>query len=685
MDWTNLHGPLLARTFEQALGEPLSGFMAFVRCLSSDVVETLGGDTSFAPRDWRVHRVAEESCPETRTITADEAVEMRETKGAAVLLLVDTECAGAGMDGIYSAAREVDEASLFRVGQRLAAGEITKRHSAAKRRYAERVIKTARRHGGAYAISQWAEFDFLCRVARDDGTPGAHLHLLGLWPILDSVESDPKEDLKTASRFVDCLLGPANAKLAPAARIDTLRLDKSAAREIGELERFLHSVDTKPLATALKTLTDKERLWVGALRFERPARSIQGIELTSWRNRNNTIAKWSGLIEEQHANEPPVLILDPDVDRSGRHSNLEVKWKADPANLEKNAVQYRVSVLTDLEEELAGRDVPHAGRIGGEKCRFSDDDFSSLNEDSRLSAKVVVSVVGNEAVEPRESEEFIIRFGKPEDPEIGGVGTTVRAFSEGLVELGSREAVSDIAASLSVKFDKKGFALLRTPVERGRRKSFRVFRPPLIAEVEQEWGARSGDIGRWVVKVRGSGERAGTAEFLPLESCEGPEWKRAATASRKMARHFGPSGGVGQIHDDAMGSFVVIREYLIAWAELLEVGDPSLAIANTVEVQSLSGRTIGLIVLPAHPLRVAWHAAYDNLVLHTAFEQGQKPKDIRDEFAGLDGAMFPACLPNVRSPGAFVFADALGFHAVGMVPDDDREPKAAIAILGPAP
>ena len=95
------------------------------------------------------------------------------------------------------------------------------------------------------------------------------------------------------------------------------------------------------------------------------------------------------------------------------------------------------------------------------------------------------------------------------------------------------------------------------------------------------------------------------------------------------------------------------------------------------------GRTIGLIVLPAHPLRVAWQAAYDNLVLHTAFEHGQNPKDVRDEFRGLDGAMFPAFLPNPGG-GSFVFADTLGFHAVGMVPDSDKEPKAALAILARA-
>ena len=88
--------------------------MAFVRCLTPDVVEALGADPSFAPAGWQVLRVADETQTEKRTITADQAVERRESKGDALLLLIDTERAGAGMDGIYSASREVDEATLFR-------------------------------------------------------------------------------------------------------------------------------------------------------------------------------------------------------------------------------------------------------------------------------------------------------------------------------------------------------------------------------------------------------------------------------------------------------------------------------------------------------------------------------------------------------------------------------------------
>ncbi len=657
--------------------------MAFVRCLTPDVIEALGADPSFAPDGWQVLRVADQTQTEKRTITADQAVERRESKDNALLLLIDTERAGAGMDGIYSASREVDEATLFREARRLAVNEITQRHSTAARRYAEQAVRKAWGHGGAYGASRWMEFDFLCRVAAGDRSPGAYLHLLGLWPVQDSADSDPTDALNTSRMFVERLLGVAGSSLPPVARIEALRLDRSSERETGGLERFLHTADTRPLPAALEQLAEQEHLWVGALRTERPADSIRGIELTSWRNRNRTIARWSGLIEEGVDEDPPALVLRPDADKGGPDTTLEVRWKTDPAHLEKNAAEYRVTVRTDMNEELAVREVPHSARKGGEKCRFGHDDFSSLDDDTLLSARVVVEVIGDERIERQESEEFRIRFGTPPIQDVAGIGVRVRTFSEGLAEVRSREAVSGMTASLSVTVDTKGFALLRTPVEEGRRKSFRVFRPSLIAEVEQQWNELQGALGRWTVKVRGTGHRAGAATFHSFEDREGDAWKRAQSASRKMAERFRTGGGVAQVYDDTVGSFGAVQEYLRAWAALLELGDPSLVVANTVEVQSLSGRTLGLIVLPSHPLRVAWHVAYDNLVFDAAFVQGQNAGDVRKELAGLDGAMFPAFLPNPGG-GTFVFADTLGFHAVGMVPDTDKEPKAAVALLARA-
>ena len=688
MEWTKLHGQVLGRAFDKVLGRAEPGAMAFVRCLTPDVVTKLAADENFCVQDWQVRRVADSDDADLRTITADRAVEMREAKGNATLLLVDTHLAGAGMDGIYSASREVDETSLFKEAQRLAGAEVTRRLSSAHRQYAERAIKKAQGFGRQYSVSPWTAFDFLCRIAAHKRHPGAYLHLLGLWLVAESADLD-EGALDDSRRFVDHLLGTAASGLTIPARIESLRLSATDEQR-GDLAVFLHTAETQPLLSALAALADKQQLWVGGLQIE-SAHDIQDIELVSWRNRNGTIAKWSGLepevksLVEESDQQLPVLFLKPEATSSADYSRLEVRWKARPGNLEKNAVEYHVAVVAGADEELAVRDVSHSAKRE-EKCRFSNDDFSSLNEDSLVSAKVVVSAVGNDAVEPQESEEFIIRFGEPPENEktAGGAGRKVRAFSEGLVELDERESVSTIADSpANFSFDEKGnLVLLRTSVG-AKRLSFSVPCPPLIRDAEKLWTERGGAIGHWRVKVRASGARAGDVEFIHHEG-KGPTWEKATVASRKLADRVRKGGGVvGHVYDDKAKAFDSVKEYIRTWTALLESGDPSLALCNTVEVRSLAGRMIGLIVLPMHPLRVAWHSAYDNLVFHAAFEQGQKAKDVKDELQCLDGAMFPAFLPN-PDDGSFVFADTLGFHAVGMVPDTDKEPKAAVAILARA-
>jgi DNA phosphorothioation-dependent restriction protein DptH len=689
MIWTDLHAPLFGKAVEKLLGKPDSGAMAFLRCLSPEVAESLAQDSRFALDGWTVWRVADAEDEATRTITADKAVELRESKTDPTLLLVDTTRSGAGMDGIYSAAKELNETVLFDWASRLAAAEITDKLSRKDRLYAERAIKKARGFGQRLSLSPWTEFDFLVRIAAERRDPGELLYLLGLWPAKQGDTTDAETTLNVSRLFVDRLLATGVSGLTPAQRIESLNLLNPTPEQIAELERFIHSAASKPLRIALAELADKPHLWVNVLQIETAADMIQGVELIPWRTTTGRIAKWSGLTEGGEAGEPPEFLLKADANKTGDYSRLVLRWRARPENLADGAVVYRIAVVSDMDEELTFREIPHTARRE-QKCYFTNDDFSLLSDDAIVPAKVVLSVLGNDQVESQESEDFIIRFGQPPDHGTGGVGKMVRTFSEGLIELDNREMVSELASlPRTLSADSKGFVLLRTPQ---RSKSFRVFRPPLMKEVENDWVSRSGAIGRWRVRVRASGATASSLEFAPFEYPEAVGtslrslWERATRASKLMAERFATcGGGVGQIYDERSKGFEsVVKEYILAWAALLEDADPSLALANTVEIQSLSGKTIGLIVLPSHPIRVAWHVAYDNLVLHTAFEQGATPKDLRNEFGLLDGALFPAFLPGLEPSSSFVFADTLGFHAVGMVSDCDKEPKASVAILARA-
>ena len=87
---TNLHADILSKAFKKLLGRASKGSMAFVRCLSSDMVRALCQSDQFAVRGWKVWGVTDRAEQSQRLITADYAVELREDKREAVLLLVDT-------------------------------------------------------------------------------------------------------------------------------------------------------------------------------------------------------------------------------------------------------------------------------------------------------------------------------------------------------------------------------------------------------------------------------------------------------------------------------------------------------------------------------------------------------------------------------------------------------------------
>ena len=69
MVWTEPHARIMAKSFEKVLGRAEPGSMAFVRCLTPDVVAALASDMAFAPYGWLVRRVADVDEERTRTTT----------------------------------------------------------------------------------------------------------------------------------------------------------------------------------------------------------------------------------------------------------------------------------------------------------------------------------------------------------------------------------------------------------------------------------------------------------------------------------------------------------------------------------------------------------------------------------------------------------------------------------------
>ena len=228
---TSAHARLLGAALRQLLGPPVRGAVAFLRCLAPELVDQCIDCPAFSVPGYRVLAVVD--AQGERRITADTAVELREEKGDATLFLIDPSRAGAGLDGIYSAAREVSERELFDMASSKARAELKKARS-----FVGDALTYARRLGQRNVASPWQEFDFL--VAMQDGSvgPGAALARLGLWPI-DAVEIPEKMTLALSMDLVNRLLYARDESRLPKARVDALLLDDPDGSQAVALERFL--------------------------------------------------------------------------------------------------------------------------------------------------------------------------------------------------------------------------------------------------------------------------------------------------------------------------------------------------------------------------------------------------------------------------------------------------------------
>jgi len=687
MNWTTWHARILTEVFKELLGVAERGSMAFTRCLPAKVTEAAARDQQFMPpglSPWQVYRVSDFDDAAARTITADRAVEIREAKQDATLLLVDVGKAGAGMDGIYSAAREIQEQELFDTAVRLALAHVRDELSTEDRRQVEAAIRKSRARRRHSSVAPWDEFDFVVSVLSEKRFVGELLWRIGLWPVDRSFAGEFEEALRLSQNLVEVLVKQAGVFTTLDQQLATLRVQALSPAQKRDLEDILRRADNRPWLQTLGDTADKSNLWIGNIKPKPMTDEIQGIQIVSWRGRNGRLLTWSGLTE--NSDDPsalPVFSVPNDDDTEVRP--LEIRWKTEPDNLAAEDVHYRVTVVSSLGDELASREIPHSAK----KCRFSADDFGR-DEDLLVTARAIVSVVGQEDIQA-ESEEFEIRSGEPGSVAESSAGRTVRCFSEALVELDGPDSLVSLYEEEGIRpSQKKDSVILRVP---GKNSRYRVAYPALFQAIDEQWCIQDKPVGRWRIKVRADGSPASLPEYVPFKLPPSADadlalrFERVVRVSRQLAKLFKEQTSVGQVYYHKSRFFEnTVKEYLLAWDSLLQhpESDEQWALVQTVEVQSLSGKAIGLIVLPGHPLRVAWHAGYDNLVFHAVFEEGLKPSQVRDELKALDGAVFPPFLPGLQQGTSFVFADTLGFHAVAMVSDCTEEPKAAVAVLSRA-
>lgn len=529
---TARHAEHLANALQEVLGPPINGAVAFLRCLPSDLLDDLIDAPGFDIKGWRLAAIVEKSGP--RRITADQAVEQREDKAEAVFFLIDPLRAGAGLDGIYSAAREISEAELFRAAQK----EV-RRHLYGRRKTIDNVIKRAQRLGRRQTLTPWQVFDFYVTIEQERF--GSAITRLGLWPI-EGDEVPTEDELNMAAAVSDRLLFHPDAQPARD-RVNALILGN--AQQEAFLEAFLRRVDSCNPFEAVSSLRDNRDLWLGPLQPRFSGQALQRIELTAWRKPNGEPQRWSGLIGGDEEGSPLRLVLDRGLSARDQ-KRLEVRWTTEPETMPTGTVEYRVTMLAG-DEELASQGIEHKEK-SPQKAVFSVDDFEDIDDGAKFEVIVRVDAVGADGVSLAESEGFVLEFGLTEEIVSVASGQIVRAMVEGVISRGTYEDFADAADKAHLQpqatQDKKGYISWRVGGARG----VRVIRPVLIRMSEESFCTNKGAPGRWRLSVRSDGTPNDNLQFVPFDrsKCNPGVWEKIEVASRKLAEDLGPFGLVAQ-------------------------------------------------------------------------------------------------------------------------------------------
>jgi DNA phosphorothioation-dependent restriction protein DptH len=671
----------LLKALTELLGAPQQGTVAYTRCLSDGEIDLLLKRTSGQMDGWQVAGVGARA--QASWISGDKAVEIREDKGQASCLLVLPSEAGAGMDGIYNAAREISESDLFTRAVHHARRGLHSDTAA----FGAEAIKRAQRVGSKRRkITGRQQLAFYGSLATQE-EPGAALPVLGLWPVAGSAD-EAAQRLAHSSVMVDRLFQPGSAAQTPGMRVASLSLGQERADDAKGLEESLRRCAGMPLEESIREVSADKSLWLGNLRPAFLEGKLERLDLVSWRSAGTgKLQKWSGLTltcSEGEEDSLPQFRINEDC-------MLTVKWKVSPETLPPGAATYEVQMLVG-EEMLASETVVHRGKAEL-KVVFDKDHFEEVEEGTRQEVRIRISTPGVEGIDPLETEDFLLCHGEGEVSERTSSGEVFRCVAEGMVQAESSEAVEafleerqkgkqgmpDKKAKPKPGEAKAGQMLAFRPVDTKR--GFRVERPGLLREIEEDWSRRDPNcVGRWRIRCRPDGNRAGDLEFVRCGVAD--ESERLMEATRKFREDCLKSGGVmSRLYLHGHTSAVPAQNYLNAWTAALENGPPSLALACTLEVTTMSGKPLGLVVLPHHPLRVAWQCGFDALALHLSLEEKLKAQRVRKNLAWLDGANVPFLLPGLSEGWSFVFADTLGFAGVLMVPENDPEPKATAALM----
>ncbi|CAG4907784.1 ATP-binding protein [Acidithrix sp. C25] len=607
-------------------------------------------------RDWNLFVV--DDTPDQRSsfvILGDEAVELRETKDQALIFIINDKHQESGLDGIFSAGREISEVDLIDE-YRKALLDISPlkgylHHVDLASKYSKEVAIAVGRlevvelieHSGS--LSQFLE----------------NLWRIGLWPIAGDTPTNLVDRyLEISKALVKDLLRVSSNSAMPTDRLRSLDIIPNGNEEdLLLVSKFISECDKGRMQDVFINNPLDDKFFVGNWKLELVEQEeVSEIFIEAWRGNNGKATPWSGL--SQDGNGELEYIINAEDNSTSK--DLTVRWTTTPKTIRKGGVLFNVELFVG-DESKANWEVLSSGKNRNDfKIRA---DVFEIEAGDNFDARVVVSF--RDTIR-EETETFIVRDGDSTKKSGTSSNRTYRTISEFLLEAENSDAFTDALKEPSA---------IATLGEREIVLLYRDSKKPIKGKIKLPWGWRrcwqlleqnDFNLGKFTMLMSAAGKLLPSSlEFRPIEldevnKVDSSIWnavvKRLRSADNVYGCHLADS-------QEAINRFANL------WKEGVEKDADDLALVNTISVLDESGRIKALILLPESPIRLLFRVYYDQFIEFLSREG--KGSELKSIYESVSGNGFPIVFPTFdqNSPyGVMRSCEALDINTQLLVAPD---------------
>jgi DNA phosphorothioation-dependent restriction protein DptH len=677
---TELPAALITRIadfLEQDLDGRPAGHCVRVNDLTRD--DALAIAAELGPRVPRadVHVLAESSAEHPAEIAADRAIELRNRKVKPLLLLIPAKA------GLSASSLDNSFEPLPLVGVLDAVSNGIEKELAPS--LVGPLVASLRRLGLARKAESWARYLGLLCTNPDLGTAGRELWQVGLVP--DLGENDVESRLRRNAKAVAAIARPSR----PTARV----IDRLLAADVAggafrqRLQVFLEQQAAGGLADPARWSKAIGSQHPGVLTFELwPAASVPSADLT--RVKVASFLKPSGKVDPQSKLKPEeggLPYCEVGEEQPGR---VSVTWKTDPAT--PSAVgSWRVEMLPPPDIRTPGttpvaRTTVKADKRGATlQVAVGEEDLAE-NGTLYILRVLPLDADGNEialdeeVAAEAESDQFQVKFG-----DVSAPGLPRKAASS--LPLAVLTAAVEVGGNLkegNPSWDQDGQVFT---IRIGRRvalvrasRMLRYLQQVMTDAPDQPMAfTASSPLGEPIL------DNEVEPVFLTLPAALADRRRRLLTDLGSRSRR----DSVEIVNWDDGDLREQARSYAQSYRRALG-GDPD-AVPDLLKLDTLSVRVAtsdedvtGLVLLPTHPLRLAWAAAHDQLLRDWADQvaTGGRSKAVREQQVDLSlvSRLSPANMPFIvlsHEGDPLVYAEELTHGTALYLPPATLEPQSA--------